>query len=149
MDQTTLQLRSLAKSLIVQEMSSKSAGVSGLATFHVIEKLRPHLAKLLGKDGFRALVTRAIELASVEFSWLDAIRVKPEGTLEGLEWPPPQIDSTEFLDGKLAVLAQLIGLLVALIGPNLTVTLVADIWPKLRSKISLSADGEVQGKEAE
>ena len=74
--------------------------------------------------------------------------MKTDGTLEGLEAPSPPIDPAEFLQGKVAVLAQLIGLLVALIGPDLTATLVADIWPKLRSKISLSVDSEVQSEQA-
>jgi hypothetical protein len=42
------------------------------------------------------------------------------------------------------VVAQLLGLLVALIGPDLTARLVREIWPKLHSTISLSVDSEVQ-----
>jgi hypothetical protein len=149
MNQTTPQLQSLAKSLIAQETPGNSARESALAAIHVVEKLRPHLANLMGKGGFRALVARAIALATAEFPWLNAVRVKPGGTLDGLEAPPAQIDPAEFLDGKVAVLAHLIGLLVALIGPNLTATLMADIWPKLRSKISLWIESEVQSEQAE
>jgi hypothetical protein len=148
MNQTTPQLRSLARSLIAQETSRKSARVNALATFLVVEKLRPYLANLMGKGGFRALLVRALALASADFSWLNAIIVRTDGTLEGLDAPPPQIDPAEFLEGKAAVLAHLIGLLVALIGPDLTTALVADIWPKLRSKISLSVDSEVQSEKA-
>src|ERR1700729_223639 len=104
MNQTTSQMRNLAESLITQETSRKSAGVGALATIHVIEKLRPHLANLMGKGGFQALLMRALALASADFSWLDAIKVKMDGALEGLEAPPPQIDPTEFLQGNAAVL---------------------------------------------
>jgi hypothetical protein len=123
-----------------------SSGVSAPATFHVIEKLRPHLANLMGKGGFRSLLARAIALASAEISWLNAIKVNPDGTFEGLEALRPQPNPAEFLEGRVVVLAQLLGLLVAMIGPDLTATLVADIWPKFRSTISHSAYSEVQSE---
>jgi hypothetical protein len=148
MNQTTPQMRGLAKSLIAQETSRKSSRVSARAAFHVIEKLRPHLSNLMGKRGFRALMARALALASAEVSWLNEVKVNPDGTLDGLEVRPPQIGPAEFREGKVAILAHLIGLLVALIGQDLTATLVADIWPKLRSAISLSVDSEVQSEKA-
>lgn len=122
--------------------------MSTLAAFHVIEKLRPRLANLMGKGGFRALLARALVLASAEFSWLSAVKVKADGTLEGLEAVQPRTDPAEFLEGKVVVVAHLIGLLVALIGPDLTATLAADIWPKWRPTISLSIDSEVQNEKA-
>jgi hypothetical protein len=146
MSQTTPQLRSLAKSLIAQETSEKSADVS--AAFHVIEKLRPQLANLMGNGGFRALLARALALAGAEVSWLNAVRANADGTFDGLEALQSQTDPAEFLEGKIVVLAHLIGLLVALIGPNLTATVVADIWPKLRATILLSTNGEVRSEEA-
>jgi hypothetical protein len=142
------QLRSLAESLIAQETPSKSSGVDAVVTFHVIEKLRPHMANLMGKGGFRALFARALVLASAEVSWLNAVKVNADGTLEGLTALQPQISPAEFMEGRVELLALLLGLLVALIGPDLTAALVADIWPNLRSTISLSTDSGVQSEKA-
>jgi hypothetical protein len=140
MNQSTPQLRSLAGSLIAQEASGKPTGLDALVAFDVIEKLRPHLANLMGKGGFRALLARALALASAELPWLNAVKVNADGTLEGLETLQPKTVPAEFLQGKIVVLAQLISLLIALIGPDLTASLVADIWPQLRTTISFSAD---------
>jgi hypothetical protein len=42
-----------------------------------------------------------------------------------------QVDPVEYIEGKVVLLAQLLGLLVALIGPGLTSSLVGEIWPKI------------------
>jgi CheY-like chemotaxis protein len=133
MNQTTPQLQSLATRLIAQEASRKSAGIHVLATFHVSEKLAPHVANLMGKGGYRALLGRALALASAEVPWLNAVKVNADGTLEGFQALHMQADPADFLEGKVVVLAHLIELLVALIGSDLTATLVADIRPKLGS----------------
>ncbi len=148
MNRTTPQLRSLARSLIAQETPKKSSGVDALAAFDVIEELRPSLANLMGKGGFRALLARALALARAEVSSLDAVKVNADGTLEELTTRQPPISPAERLAGKVELVAQLLGLLVGLIGPDLATTLVTDIWPKLRSTISLSADTEVQSGKA-
>jgi hypothetical protein len=41
-------------------------------------------------------------------------------------------DPGELLEGGVVMVAQLLGLLVAFIGENLTVSLVRDVWPKAR-----------------
>jgi hypothetical protein len=88
---------------------------SEVATFHVVDKLRPHLAALAG----------------AEVSWLRAVHGKADGTLEGLEAPQAKLDPAEFREGKVVLLAELLGLLVAFIGMNLTLRLVGEIWPQI------------------
>jgi hypothetical protein len=139
MNQATPQLLSLAGSLITQETSRKSCRVSALATIHVVEKLRPHLANLMGRGGFWALLARALALASAEVPWLRAVKLNEDGRFDGLDTLHAEIEPAEFLQGKIVVLAQLIGLLVAMIGPDLTASLVADVCPELRSTITLWA----------
>ncbi|MGD0108303.1 MAG: hypothetical protein ABSC06_30335 [Rhodopila sp.] len=145
MNQTTPKLRDLARDLIVHETSGRNPSEADAATvFHVTEKLRAHLVNLMGKGGFRALLARALALASVEVLWLDKVQVNAAGTFEGLETARRDVDPADYLEGRVAVLAHLLGLLVALIGPDLAERLVAEIWPDLRSTISLSVDREVQ-----
>jgi hypothetical protein len=42
-----------------------------------------------------------------------------------------QLDPAEFFEGSVVLLAQVLGLLVAFIGENLTVSLVREVWPKV------------------
>jgi hypothetical protein len=97
----------------------------------VTEKLRPHLANLMGNGGFRALLSRALVLASADVSWLRAVQVNGRGTLEGLEALQPQFASPEFIEGEIVLLIELLALLEALIGPALTSRLVGEIWPQI------------------
>jgi len=101
------------------------------AAFPVPEKLRLPLTVLMGGGGFRALLSRALTLATAEVRWLRAVQVKADGAFEGAEALHERIDPAEFLEGRVEVLAQLLGLLVAFIGPNLTLRLVREIWPQI------------------
>jgi hypothetical protein len=125
-------MRRFAKQLMVYETPrDKSSAANLAATFPVTDKLRPHLATLMGNGGFRALLSRALALAGAEVPWLRALHVKADGALEGLQAPHRQLDPAEFLEGKVVLLAQLLGLLVAFIGTSLTLRLMGEIWPQL------------------
>lgn len=125
-------MRSFAGHLIVSEtLRNKSTEAKNPAVFHVSEKLRPQLATLIGNGGFRALLSRALVLAKAEVPWLRAVYVNADGVLEGFEDVHPQLDPAEFREGGLALLAQLLGLLVAFIGPSLTSRLMGEIWPQI------------------
>jgi hypothetical protein len=124
-------MRSIAQRLIDYEASRKVPGATANAAgFHVTERLRPHLAMLMGNGGFRALLSRALKLAGAEVSWLRAVQVNPDGTLEGLGTPHASLTPAEFREGRVVLLAQLLGLLVAFIGPALTANLLGDVWPQ-------------------
>jgi hypothetical protein len=98
---------------------------------HVTEKLRPHLANLMGNGGCRALLSRALVLASAEVSWLRAVHVNASGNLEGVEALHAQFASAQFIEGEIGLLIELLGLLEALIGPALTSRLIREIWPQI------------------
>jgi hypothetical protein len=42
-----------------------------------------------------------------------------------------QVDPDKIFEGRVVLLAQLLGLLVAFIGEDLTLRLVREVWPKL------------------
>jgi hypothetical protein len=48
-----------------------------------------------------------------------------------LETLNAQLDPTKFFEGRVVLLAQLLGLLVAFIGPQLTPRLIGEIWPQI------------------
>ena len=97
------------------------------------EKLRPHLAALMGNIGFRALLARALALANADVPWLRAVHVKTDGSYEGFEELEAHVDPDEFSEGCVVLLSHLLGLLVAFIGEELTLRLVRQAWPKLSS----------------
>ncbi len=130
MNRATAHMRSIAERLIDYETPKKDAAAHA-ATVHVTDKLRPHLATLMGHGGFRALLVRALKLAGVEVPWLRAVEVNADGTLEGLAAPYARLTPVEFREGRIILLAQLLGLLVAFIGPALTGRLLSEIWPQL------------------
>ena len=132
MNRTTPGMRDFAKRLIAYETSgNKSSETKTPAAFYVSDKLRPHLVTLMGNVGFGALLSRALALANSEVRWLSAVHVKADGSLEGLEGLHAQLDPDEFFEGKVVLLAQLLGLLVAFIGESLTLRLVREVWPKV------------------
>ena len=132
MNRATPKMRDLAERLIAYETSlNKSSKTKTPPPFSVGEKLRPHLATLMGNAGFRALLSRALVLTNREVAWLRAVHVKADGSFEGLDELDAQVDPEVIAKGRLVLLAQLLGLLVAFIGEDLTLRLVREVWPKL------------------
>jgi hypothetical protein len=125
-------LRDFARHLVDHEMLSDTpADTSTPAACRASEKLRPPLALLMGSVGVSALLSRAKALAGAENPWLGSVQVKADGAFNGFEELESQVSPDEFLGGCVALLAQLVGLLVALIGEDLTLRLLREAWPKL------------------
>ena len=132
MSRATAQMRNFAERLMAYETDGNKPSATGTsAAFPVSDKLRPHLATLMGNGGFHALLSRALALANAEVPSLRAVHVKADGSLEGLEELHAQLDPDELFEGRVVLLAQLLGLLVAFIGENLTLRLVREVWPKV------------------
>ena len=135
MSHATSQMRNFAERLIAYEThGNETAELRTPSVFHVFEKLRPHLATLMGVAGFRALLSRSLALAQEEVRWLRAVHVKSDGAFEGLEELYAQVESDEFIEGEVVLLAQLLGLLVAFNGEELMLQMVGDVWPELLLK---------------
>jgi hypothetical protein len=125
-------MRAFAQRLIAYETGgNRPSGAAPRVAFPVPEKLRLPLATMMGNGGFRALLARALALASAEVPWLQAVHVKAGGTLGGFEELHPELAPADYLEGRVVLLAQLLGLLVTFIGPGLTVQLVGEIWPQI------------------
>ena len=132
MTRASPQLREVAARLIAEEtQKNKATAPNPPAVFYICEKLRPHLAALMGKAGFRAVLSRTLVVATAEAPWLREVEVNANGALEGWDKPRAQVAVKELTEGGVLLIAQLLGLLVAFIGSNLTLRLVRDVWPKL------------------
>lgn len=133
-NRATPHMRSIAQRLINYERpANASTEATDTAIFQVTERLRPHLATLMGNAGFRALLARALALAGAEVASLRAIQVNADGTLEGLKTLQARLTPAAFREARVVLLAQLLGLLVAFIGPVLTLRLLGEIWPQLEA----------------
>jgi hypothetical protein len=124
----SLEAQDIARRLVAYEATAGSAHEADMpAAFRVSEKLRRPLSTLAGATGFRALLSRALTLAKREDHKLSEVFVKEDGSLEGLK----ELNGGDAAEVGVAVIAQLLGLLVAFIGGTLTARLVQDIWPDL------------------
>ena len=132
MSRATPQMRDFATRLMTYEtLGNTSSGTRPTAGFQVCEKLHLHLATFMGSTGFRALLTRALALATAEVPWLCEVRIQADWSLAGLEELQERLDPDELFEGGVVLLACLLGLLVVLIGENLTLCLVREVWPKV------------------
>ena len=135
MSQTIPRMRDIAERLIAYEATeNKSSGTKPAASFPVCEKLRPHLATLMGSTGFRALLLRALARAEEEVPSLRAVQVDANGSLAGFDKLEMQAAPDKLAMARVVLVAQLLGLLAAFIGEDLTLRIVRDVWPQLARK---------------
>lgn len=126
MSQTGIQFetRELAEQLVAFEARSQAPfEVDGLERCRVCEKLRGPLVTLTGTAGFSSLLSRALTLAKREEPALSSVRVKLDGSLEGIEGKAAQAHPV--------LVAHLLSLLITFIGETLTMRLLHDVWPDL------------------
>src|SRR5688500_11932626 len=100
MNRATPKMREFAERLIAYEArGKKKSDRENSASFVVCEKLRPHLATVIGTAGFRTLLSRALTLGAEHVPWLSAVQVKADGALEGWEELRPQLAPEEIAEG--------------------------------------------------
>ena len=128
-------MRDFAAHLITYEAKlNKPRGMTSPASFPVLERLRPHLTTLMGNAGFRALLLRALALAGEEVQWLASAQVESNGHLSILDNQRALISSNQIQEGRVVLIAQMLGLMIAFIGEKLTLQMVRDVWPRLHFK---------------
>ena len=126
MRHATPKMREFAKRLIAHESATKSGRTELTAALLVCDRLRPHLATLMGNIGFKALLSRALALAAAEIPSLLTLHINADGSFERAEGVG--VDRTP--EGGVVLVAQLLGLLATFIGEDLTLRLVREVWPK-------------------
>lgn len=130
MNRASPQMRRIAERLLNIEGAGSDADESALL-FPAGKKLRPHLANLMGQGGVRALFARALVLAAAEVPWLRVVGIDRQGQLEGLDAVAVDLEPATILEGRVVILAHVIGLLVTFIGPTLSTRLIGEIWPQV------------------
>jgi hypothetical protein len=124
-------MRKLAGRFIARVEGENGSVTITPAAFLLPEKLRLHLVTLMGIGGFHALLSRALALAGKEVPWLSAVQARPDGSLGGLKDISTPPGPEDYLEGRVVLLAQMFGLLVAFVGEELTLRLLREVWPKI------------------
>ena len=129
MEMSSALSRDLARRLLAVEAASKIAPNAHVhEAVRVCEKLRISLTRFAGSDGFTSLLRRALTLARADDPLVETVKVKPDGSLEGLE--ALAVDATNGgPEAAVAIIVHLLGLLVIFIGEPLTLRLVREAWP--------------------
>ena len=124
-------MRTLAEHLLASEAGSAATLGVTLHAEPVCNKLRPHLATLMGITGFCALLTRAMARATVTVPGLRAMHVTSDGVIERSATSASQHNLAQGVEDSVALIVELLSLLHAFIGISLTLQLVREIWPEL------------------
>src|SRR5688500_11644496 len=113
-------LRDFARRLLALEAPrDEPPGASARGAVRVCDRLRGPLARLAGVAGFRSLLSRALALAKAEVASLSSVRVREDGSLEGLDEAGDGPGAGRGADGGAAVVGHLLGLLVTFVGEPL------------------------------
>ena len=115
--------RAWAKRLLAEEATTSAPGSCPSPVVRVLQRLRAHLTRLIGADGFIALQRRALILARAEIPSLKTVRVTAEGDLEGLE------ALSDVGEAATAIIAHMLDLLFGFIGESLALRLMLEAFP--------------------
>ena len=125
-------MRNLARRLIAAEhRADDPADTEGRAAFRVCERLRDALAVVVGTQGCRALLARALTLSAAEVPWLGKMKVSPTGALMLPAELECDLEPKSAAAGGVALVGQVLELLATFIGEALTRRLLRQIWPKV------------------
>lgn len=101
------------------------------AAERVCQKLSLRVARLVTAEGSQALLARALHLAAAEAPFLQGVRAGavPGLCLVGVREQTGSATPDQVLNGLVAVVAHLVGLLTLFIGEPLSGNLIHDVWP--------------------
>lgn len=113
--------RELANQLLAYEELEPRSGMH--AAVRVCDKLRRPLATVAGTAGYHSLLRRALTLAKGESPVLSMWEVSADDAL--------QVPQSEKAPSGAPLIANLLGLVMTLVGKSLTLRLLHDVWPLL------------------
>lgn len=109
-------------------------------------KLSGELETLVGRGGVAALLGRAVNLAKREFAFLSAVRLQMDGpvALDGLGESLQGRSAAEAEAASVTLLAHLLGLLVNLVGEDLGLRPVMNVWSNVLPEAGPPASRETE-----
>jgi hypothetical protein len=115
-----------AKAVVHDEVARGGARTDLHVAQRIMVRLHQALGKLVGPAGFDVLLARALVLARRVHASLAGVAGGPGGTLTGLD-DAASADGQE--EAATAIVSHFIELLVTLIGEDLAMRLLGDLWP--------------------
>lgn len=141
--------RELARRLLAREASDvhtkESPAGPAAAAERVFERLRAHLTRSIGAEGFRMLLARAIDRSRSEHPLLASVprRTEPDWSVNGVAESLRTAAPAEAAEALVVLVATFIALLGRFVGTGLAVRLVEQSWPAAsRSDHTSSGKGE-------
>jgi hypothetical protein len=98
----------------------------------VMVRLHKELERLIGRLGFDVMFGRSLLLARRAHPALAGITTGPGGTLAGLDGVAH--DSVALDDGAIAIVSHFVELLATLIGEDLAMHLLRNVWPAVEKE---------------
>ncbi len=137
MAEVSLAARALARRVLLPDAREcRDDAALAEAVARADAQLRARLVDLIGPTGYTTLVARAVRLAQAEVPALEQVTGDAgEGTLRGVRAVVLASDGDLVMAaaGPTAILAHVIGLLIAFIGEDLALRLIHEAWPDLAS----------------
>ena len=137
-----------ARQLLVEEAASGGSSQVEFPILVVYEKLRQHLSKTTGLDGFKALASRALKLAKVEAPVLELVQLTADGSLNGFDELQSRYNPAPMDEVGVIVIAHLLGLFLTFLGEVTTQRLMHEVFPQIElltpSVVSATFDGILQ-----
>ena len=99
----------------------------------ITARLRESLSDLVGAAGFDVLLGRSLVLARRVHPFLAAVAPGADGALTGLD---KGLDLASVEQGTVTIVSHFVELLAVLIGEDLALHLVRDVWPEARDMTS-------------
>ena len=106
--------------LACEALEASAAMADTPAICRAYDRIRRPLTMLAGAAGFRSLLSRSLTLAKQQSPGLDEWEVGPDGSLQGV--------NGQTAESGVVLIAQLIRLMITLIGEPLTLRLLHDVW---------------------
>jgi hypothetical protein len=116
-------IRAVARAELARGGGADAADVAQ----RILTRLHQSLVKLIGSAGFDVLVARSLVLARRAHPALAGVGAGPGGRLTGVD--DAARDPVALQEGAMAVVSYFMELLVVLIGEDLAMRLVRDVWP--------------------
>ena len=117
-------MRHLARQLLAFERPTQGFAESNPPSAErVCEALRRPICTLAGTTGYRELLKRALALARTQVPALNAVGVNRDGSFEGLA----KLNHNP--EAEVLLISEFLGLMAVLIGEDLTVRILVDVWP--------------------
>lgn len=130
----------LVRRLLILETAESQDQESMIgAAERVSDKLCAHLSNRIGQEGYRTLLARALTLTTAQFPHLSTVQIGADGSLVGLreaavagfQKTPGGASQQDAVEGTVALVAHLLGLLFTFIGEDLTLRILSTVSPEL------------------